>query len=141
MTAHLDDEGQVDWLDELPRRASRYTRNDQLQELFDKFHEENPLVWRLLVRFTFAMMKRGFKHYSVYAVCERIRWETDQANTKGGSTFKMNNNFRPFYARMFAEQFPQHAKFFRTRAQPSKNMPAIDLPELTPADWDGPREK
>jgi len=36
-------------------------------------------------------------------VFERIRWETDQADVDGRSTFKLNNNYRAFFARWFMD--------------------------------------
>lgn len=96
---------------------------------------EHPTVWELFVRFTHERIRRGFRHYSVNAIFERIRWETDQADVEGKSTFKLNNNYRPFYARRFMRMYPQYDGFFRTRAQTSHYDPATDRPELGPSDF------
>ncbi len=53
------------------------------------------------------MIDKGFKHYSVNAIFERIRWEID-AGGDGISTFKLNNNYRAFYARRFHRMYPEH---------------------------------
>jgi len=111
------------------------TRQDELEQAAREFHAENPEVWRLFVRFTLEVVDRGFKNYSVAAIFERIRWETDQADAEGRSTFKLNNNHRAYYARWFMASYPQCRGFFRLRDQPSKHQDAIDLPELTPGDF------
>lgn len=108
------------------------TRRDQLEEQAADFHKRNPEVWTLFCRFTFEAIKRGFRSYSGQAIFERIRWETDQADTEGRSTFKLNNNYRAWYARRFMELFPQHKGFFRTRTRQSKDWAATNLPELRP---------
>ena len=82
------------------------TRKDELEESALKFHQENPNVWILFVKFTREMTSRGFNNYSAYAIFERIRWETDEADVDGKSTFKVNNNHRPYYARWYMQAFP-----------------------------------
>ena len=111
------------------------TRQDELEQAAREFHAENPEVWRLFVRFTLEAVGRGFNTYSVAAIFERIRWESDQADAEGRSTFKLNNNHRAYYARWFMATYPQCRGFFRLRDQPSKHQDAIDLPELTPEDF------
>ena len=111
------------------------TRYDELLAEVKKYHAEHPLVWKHFCGFTFELINRGFKHGSAYAVFERIRWETDQADSDGISTFKANNNYRPFYARAFMKKFPEHKGFFRLRYQTSKDAEAVHLPPLGPKDF------
>ncbi len=112
-----------------------YTRYDELADSVRKFHKKHPMVWTLFQRYTFDRINRGFKHYSAYAIFERVRWETDQAQVDGDE-FKLNNNHRPFYARAFMKKYPEHEGFFRTRVQTSKEKTATGLPELKPSDFD-----
>jgi hypothetical protein len=44
-----------------------------------------------------------------------LRWET-AIDTRSDDGFKINNNFRAFYSRLFEEDFPQHRGRFRMRA-------------------------
>jgi hypothetical protein len=111
------------------------TRHDELQLAVKRYHIEHPKVWDLFCGFTFELINRGFKHGSAYAVFERIRWETDQADSDGVSTFKANNNYRPFYARRFMRVYTEHEGFFRLRHQTSKDTIAIGRPELGPKDF------
>ena len=114
------------------------TRQDEMREQVKKFHKEHPEVWDLFVRFTFEMIKRGRKHYSANAIFERIRWEKDLGNTSEAA-FKLNNNYRAFYARRFMACYPEHGGFFRTRKQISGEQKATNLPELTPSEYLLPR--
>ena len=112
------------------------SRHEEVREQCAKFHNEHPRVWVLFVKFTRNRIRRGFKNYSVSAIFERVRWETDQADTKGGVIFKINNNYKPFYARRFMKVYPEHDGFFRTRAQITKRRPATGRRELSPRDFD-----
>lgn len=107
------------------------TREDEMREQCEKFHAEHPEVWELFVRFAKEKALIGFKHYSAMAVFQRVRWETDTGGD-GVSTFKLNNNYVPFYARRFMRMYPHLDGFFRTRRQTSASKPATNLPELTP---------
>ena len=49
--------------------------------------------------------------------------------------FKLNNNYRAFYARAFMKKYPEYAGFFRLREQTSEKENASLLPELTPDDY------
>lgn len=110
------------------------SRLEEMRRQVAEFHSYHPEVWRLFVQFTFQMISRGFKHYSVGAIFERIRWEMD-AGGDGVTYFKLNNNYRAFYARRFMLVYPQHGGFFRTRTQISASRPATYMPELTPNDY------
>lgn len=109
-------------------------RHDELQAAVTAFHKAHPFVWTLFDRFTRNRISLGFENYSAKAVFERIRWETDQAET-GESEFKLNNNFPAFYARRWMKMNPKHKGFFRTRTQTSKDSVAVNAHELTPQDF------
>jgi hypothetical protein len=111
------------------------TRHDEIREQTIEYHKKYPQVWELFCAFTFEQIKKGFKNYSVSAIFERIRWQTDVPDVDGESTFKLNNNYRSFYSRAFMKRYPQHGDFFRTREQNSKGVPATNLPELTPENF------
>ena len=95
------------------------TREEEMNEQAEAFHMQHPEVSRLFVRFANEIIDRGYSHYSVNAIFERIRWETDKPDVDGKSTFKLSNNHRAWYARKFMEAFPEHSGFFRTRPRKS----------------------
>ena len=111
------------------------TRAKEIEAQAEKFHADHPRVWELFDFFTRQAIDRGFKHYSATAVCERIRWETDEADVDGTSTFKVNNNYRTYYARWWMEENPQHAGFFRRRELVSAKHLAVDMEPLGPDDY------
>ena len=114
----------------------KLTRKHEIDAAAAVFSNKHPEVTELFVRFTTEIINRGFKNYSVSAIFERIRWETDQADVDGKSTFKLNNNYRAWYARSFMEHNPEHAGFFRTRYRVSAGQDALGFPELTPEDFE-----
>ena len=85
-----------------------------IQENFLRFHKENPHVYEMFKRFAFDAIEAKLKTLSANFIFERIRWETDVV-TKGDQ-FKLNNNYRAYYARMFMDQYP-NAPEFRIREQ------------------------
>jgi len=99
-----------------------FTRMHELDEAFRDFHRDNPEVWRLFVRFTFDVIRRGYAHYSADAILHRIRWHATVDTD--GDEFKLNNNWTALYARMFHDAYPEHAGFFRTRERISKRRRA-----------------
>ena len=117
------------------RQTAPNTRKNEIDEQAAAFSAANPQVSKLFVKFTIEAIERGFSNYSVNAIFERIRWESDSADGDGRSTFKINNNYRSWYARRFMQRYPHHAGFFRTRARISGDDPATGLPELTPHDY------
>lgn len=117
-----------------PRCRYFETRYDELLHEAILFDEECPEAWEHFVRITMTLISRGFKRYSVYSVFEVMRWEVDLPNSKGKTSFKLNNNHRPFYARWFMEEYPKHEGFFERRKQKSRDELPTGRPPLEPRD-------
>jgi|TARA_R100001530_G_scaffold136032_1_gene114945 hypothetical protein len=83
-------------------------------EAFEKYHNTNPHVYDLFVRFAFEILDAGHTHYSARAIIDRIRWHTNIETQ--GDIFKISNNQTPYYARMFSYDYPHHADFLRQYA-------------------------
>jgi len=100
------------------------TRLDEMKADAEAFHKKHPEVWVKFVEFTFDRINLGYKHYSVKAIFERIRWDMGGAiGGDGIEEFKVGNNHPPFYARRFMKMFVQYDGFFRTRIQKSATSP------------------
>ena len=113
-SANVSTEADVSDLPLFPRaRSTDRASRTALEETFDRFDRESPNVWRLFKSFTFQAINAGHKHYSADAIVHRIRWHTS-VETRGDD-FKINSNHVAYYARKFAELFPEHAAFFRMR--------------------------
>jgi hypothetical protein len=83
---------------------------------FKHFHADNPHVWPLFVRFAFEAIKAGRQRFSARTIIHRIRWFTSVETTTADEDFKINNNWSPYYARVFMRIYPEHEGFFETRA-------------------------
>jgi hypothetical protein len=80
---------------------------------FELYHAENPDIYRMFKQFTFEAISSGRKYFGANAIIERIRWAT-MIEAKN-DLFKINNNYAPFYSRLFENEYPKHKGFFRKR--------------------------
>lgn len=83
-----------------------------VKDRFDEYHLDNPHVWVGFQQFTFQLLEAGCNVLSANRVYERMRWESD---IRGNDMYKLNNDYRAYYARMFMEEYPEHNGKFRTR--------------------------
>lgn len=88
-----------------------------IQERFEKFHSNNPLIYYFFKLFTFEVIAKGHQRFSADAIMHRVRWKT-QIETDPYQ-YKINNDYVALYARMFMEDFPQFDSFFETRQRKS----------------------
>lgn len=87
---------------------------------FKKYHSDNPHIYAQFVKYARKTKERGFKNYSANGIFELIRWHT---GIKGNDCFKLNNIYRPDYARKIMEELPdEFAGFFRVRVTTSKRV-------------------
>jgi len=78
------------------------------------FHVRQPVVFDVFCTELLAQIRLGRTDYSLKAVLEKVRWHTDVIAAIG--TRGINNNFSPFYARLFAARHPVHGHFLEYRA-------------------------
>lgn len=91
-------------------------------EAFRRYHAENPQVYEALRRFALEAKAAGRERMGINAVHERVRWYTSVEAKH--DTFKCDNSWRPFYARLLMHQEPDLAGFFEVRsAEADKDMP------------------
>ena len=82
-------------------------------DVFANFHHRNPHVYDMFESFTLQLIGAGHRRGSAEMIINRMRWETALETTE--VQFKINNNYKPLYARMFAFLNPEHEKFFSFR--------------------------
>ena len=70
-----------------------------------------PEVWKGFDKFALEAATKGRK-IGAKAVIERLRWE---AEIERGDDFKVNNNWAPYYARVFEIKHPRFKGFFEMR--------------------------
>lgn len=86
----------------------------KIQEAFEAFDRAHPEVYEYLVRLAFEAYDRGFRHYGIGALWERMRWHF-QIEKGMDEEFKLNNNFRSRYARKIIAEHPVLEDFFELR--------------------------
>ena len=90
-------------------------RPSDLARRFLAFHRDNPTVFDLVARYTLQMAARR-PYYGIGAIFERVRWDI-ALTTQSDDDLKLNNNHRPYYARLVCECYPElrARRFFRNR--------------------------
>jgi hypothetical protein len=86
-----------------------------LRQAFEKFHAENPDVYRLFMRFTMQAWYNGIRRYSAKSIFERIRWHTDVETKNKTDSFKLNNNYTAYYSRLAMDEYDFLNGFFEVR--------------------------
>lgn len=83
-------------------------------EKFEQFHHDNPAVYQALCDLARQWINStGRRKIGIGALVERVRW--DIAIATSDPDFKINNNHRPFYARLIMAQEPDLADVFDLR--------------------------
>ena len=79
---------------------------------FPAYHLENLHIYDLFKKYTMEAIASGRSHFSAEAIINRMRWDS---LVSGNDSFKINNTYKAFYARMFMNEYRQYGGFFRTR--------------------------
>jgi hypothetical protein len=79
---------------------------------FCQYHEKNPQIYNKYEELTLQLIEKGVKHYGTMDMIGAIRWTTA---VSGSGKYKVNNNYAPYYARLFESRHPEHKGFFRKR--------------------------
>ena len=86
-----------------------------IREAFNKFHKDNPKVYKYFKEYFFYLHKRkGWQKVSAKLIIERIRWEV--LITTKDPEFKINNNFTAHYVRLFIQDHPEYERCFELRS-------------------------
>jgi hypothetical protein len=75
------------------------------------YHRNNPRIYQLICKFAADAIRRGTEEWSIAGIWELIRWQVDIET--GDPDFKMPNNHKAYYARLWLKDHPNHPKFFR----------------------------
>ena len=93
-----------------------------IEERFEEFHTENPVVYQLFKGYVIMLHRAGKRRYSAKAIMERIRWEQAISTTRtgawhvvAGKEVKINDHYTRSYVRMFVRDFPAFIDGFETR--------------------------
>lgn len=86
---------------------------------FIEYHEKYPKVYQFYKEVIAQLVNRGFKRYSSDGVLHIVRFTKHDEIKRDG--FKVNNNYTPYYARLFEEENPQYKDFFSKRKVKNNN--------------------
>jgi hypothetical protein len=84
-----------------------------IRDAFRRFHSENPHVYRQLVRMARDGKAAGATKLGIGMLFEVLRWR--HTLRTGGDDFKLNNNYRSYYARLIMENEPDLFGIFEIR--------------------------
>jgi hypothetical protein len=70
-----------------------------------------PDVWKAFEGLTLDVISKG-RRVGAKAIIERVRWD---AEIERGEEWKVNNNWAPYYARVFEIKHPRYSGFFAKR--------------------------
>jgi hypothetical protein len=79
------------------------------------FHEENPDVYLLLVRYAREAVRAGVGRVGIELLWNRMRW--DKTVITNDSEFKLNQNYKAWYARRIMERESDLRGLFETRSR------------------------
>lgn len=80
---------------------------------FRAFDERNPKLWEEFKRLTHEAIDTGFERIGAHLILSLIRWNSRLDSQ--GDKYKVRNDWFPYYARKFLEEFPEHRGIFEIR--------------------------
>ncbi len=80
---------------------------------FTAYHSANPQVYAKMRQYALEAKAAGRTHFGINMIHERVRWYTNVEAV--GDLWKLNNNYRPFYARLLMANEPELAGLFELR--------------------------
>lgn len=91
---------------------------ETIADQFQRFHEQHPSVYKQLVRLAYQWKDSGNEQLGIATLFERLRWEWHTGTVRDSSTgYKLNNNYRAYYARLIMDNNPELRGMFNLRAQ------------------------
>lgn len=79
------------------------------------FHTKNPHVYRMLASLALELRRTGIRQWGIKSLYETCRYEIQIQTRSSATTFRLNNNFTAYYARLLMKSIPELRGFFKTR--------------------------
>lgn len=86
--------------------SEHFDKSTRLWQEFMDFHTNNPCIYERYKEEIVKAINDGREMYSISIITEHHRWD---------KKYKMSNNHRAYYARLFIEDHPEYKSFFRLR--------------------------
>lgn len=87
--------------------------SETIEERFNKFHEENPQVYKQLLSMSWQLKNAGHDKCGMKMLFEILRWRSMLKTT--GEEYKLPNSYTSRYARLIMENETELEGFFETR--------------------------
>lgn len=84
-----------------------------IRQGFNEFNKENPHIYSAFEKQALKAIERGQKKISAKLIINWIRWNEFMESTD--ASFKINDAFQAYYARLFCEKHPQFIDRFDFR--------------------------
>lgn len=79
------------------------------------FDAQNPHVYALLVGYCRQVRAAGIDRIGIELVWNRMRWDVALRTSEQGVAFKLNQNYKAYFARRIMREEPDLADIFETR--------------------------
>lgn len=106
------------------------TRAQQIYSRFEQFHLSNIDLWRWIVENADRLRRAGRDQYSMMTLIAVARFRRD-VSTVTDEPVKINNDYSPYYARLYLALRPEADGFFRLGKLVSEDEPARDVDQAT----------
>lgn len=93
---------------------------------FWKYHDENPDIYDGFDRFARDVVRSNRDTFGAQAIFERLRWF--MAIERDEDSFKVNNNYSGYYARLWMRNNPTQRGLFRRRRLRAQHAPTVNSP-------------
>ena len=90
-----------------------------LYNKFVAYHGANPRLYELINQYAHAAIDADQKNYGVAAIFEVLRWDYTVRAYDPTLNFKLPNNHRAFYSRLWTYNNREYSGFFRQQIQRS----------------------
>lgn len=91
----------------------RHQNGISIREGFEKFHKENPHIYREFERQCMKAIEKGRKKLSAKLIINWIRW--NEYLKTSDEDFKINDAYQSYYARLFTTLHPDYDQVFNFR--------------------------
>jgi len=81
-----------------------------------EFHEKNPHVYYELTKYARQAVAAGHSRVGIELLWNRMRWDW-MLRTDHGTDYKLNQNYKAWYARRIMELEPDLSEIFETRSR------------------------
>jgi hypothetical protein len=97
-----------------------FTTGISIEERFNSFHRANPQVYEALRELALHLAATGRRTFGMKALFEFLRFS--YALQTSGDSYKINNSYAPFYARLLMRNEQALAGFFNLRTRWGKTQ-------------------